>query len=293
MTPLTPKELLIEYELILDNHLRPLSKEVYIQNLKHFGNYLETQGKTLANPTTIDVAKWLKHCKKTVKQTTLMKKFQAIRKYFAFLKRKKIISSEEFDYLAEIRPKRTKGDEVYRALSTNEIQQCLARIAHPTYRFLFLLGLNFGLRREEYSNLRLKDVNLKRRHLRVHGKGDKVRFIPITRQQVLLFERFFKQRKRDQVTHDHLIYTKRGKPVAKTISNYFAEMSKYAGVRFSSHDLRVTYTTRFWLNGGDIYTISKKLGHSKIDTTLSYLKPTEREIDRRYLEIAEEFDLYI
>lgn len=58
-------------------------------------------------------------------------------------------------------------------------------------------------------------------------------------------------------------------------------MSKQSGTKFTSHDLRVTYATLFWNSGGDIYIISKKLGHTSVKTTMSYVKPS---IDTNYFK---------
>ncbi len=64
-------------------------------------------------------------------------------------------------------------------------------------------------------------------------------------------------------------------------------MSKQAQVKFTSHDLRVTYATLLWRARGDIYVISKKLGHASVKTTMGYVKPTQKEIGERYVETAQ------
>lgn len=278
---------LIEFELFIDN-LSPATRKDYGFVLQEFRRFLEGKGRSYAKPTVFDVAEYLKWKKTTCKPTTLGRNFAAVRKYFLFLKKKKIISNDDYDFLLEMRPKPTKGDEAHRALSREEIQQCFARISHPLFRFIFWLGVNFGLRREEYTKLKVTDVDLKRKRLRIHGKGDKVRFIPITRSQLLRFERFLQQRERDLIQHEYLIYSKWGNIVGKTISVYFQSMKEMSGVDFTSHDLRVTFATIHWKAGQDIYVISKILGHSNIQTTISYIKPTKRETDERYLQIAED-----
>lgn len=70
-------------------------------------------------------------------------------------------------------------------------------------------------------------------------------------------------------------------------------MSEISGVKFTSHDLRVTFATRLWKAGCYMASISKKLGHVSIQATMSYIKPTERKIDKRYLAVAEDLSLTI
>lgn len=284
---ISEKKLLQEYELLLEN-LSPNTKTAYLGNLNEFRRFLKSEGKSITAPSVFDLAEFLKYKKSVCKGITLQRKFSAIRKYFLYLKKKKIIGSEDFDFLTEIRPKATKGDEAHRALSEAEIQQCLSKISLPLYRFVFQLGLQFGIRREEYIKIKLNDIDLKRKRLRIHGKGDKVRFIPLTETQVSFFQRFLEQRERDGINHEYLLYSKTGKVLGRTLQHYFTAMSKQSGVKFTSHDLRVTNATRFWNAGMDIYVISKKLGHESIETTLRYVKPTEKQVDERYLQIAED-----
>ncbi len=201
------------------------------------------------------------------------------------------MKSEELEFLEDIRPKATTGDEAHRALTEEEIKQCQERISHPIFRFIYFLGIEFGLRREEYTRIKLSDIDFNKKIIRIHGKGDKIRYIPIAERLISRFTQFIKQRERDQIKHEFLLYSKTGKTTLKTIDRYFQEMRKMSGIEFTSHDLRVTFATRYWNLGMDILVISKKLGHSRIETTLVYVKPTEKEINSRFLEIAESFSI--
>lgn len=285
---MSSSEIIEEFELMALEKLSPNSKREYLYNLKEFDRFLSEKGKSLLDPKAADLAEWLRFKKQTCKGSTLARKFSAIKKFFLFLRKKKLINPDELEYLSDIQPKKTKGDEAHRALSEIEIQKCFSNITHPLFQFIYFLGLNFGVRREEYTNIQVSDINLERKRLRIHGKGDKVRFIPITERQRARIERFLEHRKRDGVTHEYLLYSKTGKILKRTLERYFSEMSKLSGVKFTSHDLRVTFATRLWNAGLDIYVISKKLGHESIETTLRYVKPTEKQVDERYLEIADD-----
>jgi len=184
-------------------------------------------------------------------------------------------------------PKATKGDEAHRALSIAEIKQCLKKINHPLYRFMYLLGIEFGFRLEEYTRIEVSDVDLKRNRLRIQGKGNKFRFIPIAKRIIPRFESFLKQRSLDGIKHEYLPYSKTGKSTEKTLERYFQDMRRISEVFFTSHDLRVTFTTLYYNLGCDILVISKMLGHKKLETTLTYVKPTEKELEDRFLNTAE------
>lgn len=285
---MSSSEIIEEFELISLEKLSPNSKREYLYNLKEFERFLSEKGKSLLNPKAADLAEWLRFKKQTCQGSTLARKFYSVKKFFIFLKKKKLINPDELEYLPDIKPGETKGDEAHRALSESEVQKCLTNITHPLFQFIYFLGLNFGIRREEYTRVQVSDIDLERKRLRIHGKGDKVRFIPITERQKTRIERFLEHRKRDGVTHEYLLYSKTGKIIKRTLERYFSEMSRLSGVKFTSHDLRVTFATRLWQAGLDIYVISKKLGHKSIETTLKYVKPAEKQVDERYLEIAED-----
>lgn len=287
------QELIDEYELLMLSSLSPRTGKEYLYNLKEFEAFLLKKEKTLAKPTAMDLALWLKSNKAQCVGSTLKRKFSALRKFFIFLNKKGLIEVAEIEFLNEIRPKPTKGNEAHRALSSEEIKTILSKLTHPLFRFIFLLGIEFGIRREEYTRIKLTDVDLKQKRLRIHGKGDKIRYIPVTQAQIKRLKGFLVHRERDEITHEYLLYSKTGKVINRTLERYFVDMSKQTKIKFTSHDLRVTFATRLWKAGCDILSISNKLGHASIQTTMGYIKPTERELDERYLSVAEDLSLAI
>lgn len=281
--------LLEEFDLLVLESMSDRTKTEYLLIIKQFERFQGLRNKTFEQSTAIDLAAFLKNQKNSCTGSTLQLKFYAIKKFYKFLRRKQIMKSEELEFLEDIRPKATKGDEAHRALTDEEVKQCQERISHPIFRFVYFLGIEFGLRREEYTRIKISDINFQKRLLRIHGKGNKIRFIPIAERLIPRFKQFLKQRERDQIQHEFFLYSKTGKTTKKTIGDYFQQMKSMSGVEFTSHDLRVTFATRYWKLGMDILVISKKLGHSSIETTLTYVKPTEKEINARFLEIAESY----
>ncbi len=285
------KTLIEEFKLLDLDNLSDRSRSEYLYILLQFQSFQKQRNKVLKDSNTLDLAAFLNEQKKSCTGSTRRRKFYALKKFYYFLKRKKLIDPEELEYFEKKAPKATKGDEAHRALTEEEIKQCQSMISHPLFRFIFFLGIEFGLRRNEYTRIKLEDLDLQRKRLRIHGKGDKVRFIPIAKRHLPRFEQFLKQRKLDEVKHVFLLYSKTGKTTNKTIDRYFQEMRKMSGVEFVSHDLRVTFATRYYKAGMDILVISKKLGHAKIQTTMTYVKPTEKEINDRFLAIVEEMPI--
>jgi len=122
---------------------------------------------------------------------------------------------------------------------------------------LFILGT--GLRLTEVKTFRLRDLNWGTRILTVLGKGKKLREVPLLSPELDDIIR----EQADEVGEGPLF------PMAKvTLHDMLTRKCKLAGVdRFGPHTLRHTFATRYLQEGGDIYVLSKLLGHSSVSVT--------------------------
>lgn len=143
-----------------------------------------------------------------------------------------------------------------------------------------------GIRVSELLNL--KDTDLAENYIRILGKGSKWRVVPIsselnyfiTRYRRIRDSHFYTLRNYHGKTRkldEQLFLGKTGRKI-KTVTNIeliLKETGKRAGVRAtvrcSPHTLRHYWTVKNLQMGQDIFTISKMLGHSKLDTTKIYI----------------------
>lgn len=151
---------------------------------------------------------------------------------------------------------------------------------HPLFDF-FVTTLNTGMRLGEVLGLKWDKVDflnnqivvsrcLGRDGLRDTTKTHEVRFIPMNKRVRTILEKLFKTRINDSFVFckssgDHLDYN-------HINQRYFLRAQKEVGIikiiRF--HDLRHTFASHFMMNGGNIYTLQKILGHKDIQTTMIY-----------------------
>ncbi len=168
------------------------------------------------------------------------------------------LSPEQVQHLITFRPKGTNATRCHVAL-------CLI--------------LDTGLRISEALGLRREDVDFDSLLLRVLGKGGKHRHVPIslefrktlyrylTRQQTLAF--------RSQ-PNQFVFATRNGTRV--TVRNFQRDLrilgrkAGIVGVRFSPHTLRHTFAVSYLRNGGNLFYLSKILGHSSVVITQCYLQ---------------------
>ena len=134
-----------------------------------------------------------------------------------------------------------------------------------------------GMRRAELIKLKVIDVHFSKKLIKVQGKRDKDRLIPLLPSLARKIESFL--RIREQVvtleSEDRLFLTLKGKPLNPTlvyrrIRAYFSVAS--TKVRKSPHILRHTFATHLLNKGADINTIKEILGHLSLASTQEYAK---------------------
>lgn len=146
---------------------------------------------------------------------------------------------------------------------------------HRLWATLCLL-LDTGLRISETLSLKDEDVNLEQLLLIVKGKGRKERYVPISEEMRKILYKFIKARDRLNINGGYLFPTMSCRTVS--VRNFQRDMKIFCkklgitGVRVSPHTLRHSYAIWYLVNGGDLYTLSRTLGHSSIAVTQIYLR---------------------
>ena len=152
-------------------------------------------------------------------------------------------------------------------------------------RAILSVLLHHALRREELTQLRVKDLNNARRgvpHLRVHGKGGKLRYIPAHPDTSRLVATYLKTAGHAK-DHDGPLFRPLRNPQAGHVATaltpggvYSEVVVRYmrqigiAGERMGPHALRATAATSALENNADIVRVQEWLGHASISTTRVY-----------------------
>lgn len=136
---------------------------------------------------------------------------------------------------------------------------------------LAVTALDTGLRIQELLNLSRQDVDLDNLILRVKGKGNKHRLVPISIELRKVLFRYLSKHQ-----HPRIFATRSG--TALTVRNSQRDFKvmcgklKIEGVRTSWHTLRHTFAVNYLRKGGNLYYLQRILGHSSITTTERYLR---------------------
>lgn len=164
--------------------------------------------------------------------------------------------------------------KVRTTLTPEQVEQLLAvcdtstRAGFRNYVMLLLL-LDTGMRVSEMCNLCLSDIHP--RYVKVHGKGQKEREIGLhPDMSKLLWKYINKHRVLFGVEDDHLFVGEKGPLTVSGVETIFDNLEKQAAianVRVTPHVMRHTFSKRYLKNGGDLFKLSRELGHSSVQIT--------------------------
>ena len=215
---------------------------------------------------------------RNISNNTYAKLINCIRSFLRFLNRREYIKAD-FASLIKIPPKVDPIKEELSDIDIKNIKNYLS-VRKEKYRnenlrdmIIFNLGIDCGLRRQEFINLNWEDINFKENSINIkNSKGRKNRVVYFNRK---LRELLYLYRKLNGKYINALIRGAHGKRITKCslqniISRIFKESKTYRK-NLTLHSLRHAYAERLRRKGVDLPTISKLLGHSRLDTTDIYL----------------------
>jgi len=219
---------------------------------------------------------------------SLARKLAALKSFFAYCKLEGLITQNPVDKLK--RPKYEK--KLPHFFSEEEIEKLLNIPDTETplgirNRAILELIYSSGLRLDEVAKIRLLDIDFTRCLVKVLGKGNKERIVPVGRTAIHWTERYMKIRSSlDPLGKcDRLFLTYTGKPFdskqLNTILMRFINLiAKEKG--YSPHTLRHSFATHILKRGADLRAVQEMLGHANLSTTEIYTHVTIDDLKDAY-----------
>ena len=175
-------------------------------------------------------------------------------------------------------------------LSLEEIEKLISVIDKTTdlgQRNLCMMEVLYGcgLRVTELTELKISNIYFKEGYIKVEGKGDKVRFVPLADYTAGLIQHYIKEvrakQKIDKKYTDTLFLNQRGSKISRVmVFIIIKEQAQRAGIQknISPHTFRHSFATHLLQNGADLRYIQEMLGHSSITTTEIYTHLNTEEL---------------
>lgn len=209
-----------------------------------------------------------------------------LKSFFSFL----VFEDYRKDFPMELIEVPKIGRKLPDTLSTSEIDSLIAAIDLSTpegerNRAMLETLYSCGLRVSELISLKISDLFFEEGFVKVTGKGNKERFVPIgnsTIKYILLYQNSIRVHLKIQKGYeDTLFLNRRGKQLTRAmVFTIIKDLAKAIGLEkvISPHTFRHSFATHLLENGADLRSIQLMLGHESITTTEVYM-----HLDRKFL----------
>jgi len=264
--------------LRIERGLRPLTCEAYERDLTQFAEFLETENSLLANARQAHVSGFLDHLHKHgVESRSAARKLSCLRGFYRWLLLDKRIDHDPTVNLEslstwKVLPKSLAESEVnamMRAAGTAADHSLASATAMRDRAILELLYAS-GLRVSELTNLRVEDLSLDEGRIRLRGKGDKERIVPLGVPSVAALTQYLQQARPElqgKQRDSWLFLSERGQPLSR---QWIWRLVKASDSTASPHKLRHSCATHMVEHGADLRSVQILLGHADIATTQVY-----------------------
>lgn len=270
-------EALIAY-LVAEVGLSANTIAAYRRDLEQYGLFLHDRGQNFLSADEATVTAYLGELRqRMLGRATIQRKLSALRQLHKYLVREGLT---RVDPTATIPP----APKPVRLPKVLTIKQCLALLEAPDattpegLRDAAMLTLLYatGLRVSELVGLRMHNVDVEGGSLRVRGKGNKERLIPVAPLALDLLQLYLAEGRPafDQGRNDDAIFlSPRG--TGMTRQTFFNRLKQYCRLAdipedTSPHTLRHSFATHLLEGGADLRSIQEMLGHSSLGTTQIY-----------------------
>ena len=285
------KESFLQY-LQIEKRYSPHTVRSYLNDLNQFFTYLSEQGLPVEPElvTSHDIRSWIVNLlEKNYTAVSVHRKISCLRVFYRYLRKESKVKSSPLEKV--ILPKRKKRLPVFieeealtKLLDNYDFGNDFAGIRNRTIIEMLYVT---GMRRSELINLHDMDVDLNGASVKVTGKRNKQRIIPLIKSFTVRLEEYVKTR--DEYTapgpEKWFFVNDKGnklydKYVYNTVKGYLAMVTTIE--KKSPHILRHTFATHMLNRGADLNSIKEFLGHANLSATQIYTHTTFEKLKKIY-----------
>jgi integrase/recombinase XerD len=265
----------------------------YRSDLEQFSSWLKKNKLTYIKTSKKEILSYLSFLfQKGLGSKTVARKLSSLKSFFRYLVFKSIISIDpssdvETPKLLKSIPKSISEKEVETLLSAPDAKTDIGLRDKTMIETLY----SCGLRISELINLELLNLNLRQGVIRVIGKGQKERLVPMGDQLINLLNLYISSSRKNLLSNKHsdfLFLSNRGQRMTRQsfwhrIKHYCLD-SGFEPEKISPHVLRHAFATHLLNNGADLRVVQLLLGHSDLNTTQIYTEVARQRLKRLHTE---------
>lgn len=281
------------HHLTYERRLSPHTVEAYRADLEHFNTWAQTKA---LGPNLLDeishyhVREYLAFCHDRYKNVSIARRLSALRMFFryqVFIGKLKTSVADliENPKITKALPKPVSVDEAFAICEKNIDLKNAASVRDQAMCELLYAS---GIRVSELVAINLADVDLKARLIRVKGKGNKERIVPIHQLCADLLLQWlinFRASLIENADEEALFVGARGERInVRVVRQILKKMGQELGINKSLHPhrLRHSYATHMLESGADLRSIQELLGHATIATTERYTEIDLASLMKQY-----------
>ena len=224
---------------------------------------------------------------KNLSNRSINRKISSLKSFYKFLQKSHQV---EVNPLAKHKALKT-SKKVQVPFTYKEVNRVISNISEDSNfvsirnKLIVELFYSTGIRRMELINIKLSDVNLSDKTIKVLGKRNKERFVPILNSVNNSIENYLIERKKINLETENLFVTEKGNKIYETlvyriINSYFSLVS--SKVKKSPHILRHSFATHLLNEGADLNSVKELLGHSSLASTQVYTNNSLETLKKVY-----------
>lgn len=264
-------------------------KEVRATHVRQYAQYLQERGKytVVSNPRSKaqNFPENRPDYKKSVSVATINNYIRNIKVFFNWLEAEGEIRKNPVEKVSLIKSERRPK----KGITEEELLRVIGQFDYTTFhgyrnQIITLLLQDTGMRIGECLLIEDKDIDFSHRAILLRNtKGKKERYVFFSETMRKKLKQYLKY-KDNHKESEYLFPTNRGTLLSVTVyETQLREAGKRAGVKIHPHQIRNNFARQFLLNGGDIFTLSRILGHTNIRITEeAYLDLTNEELSEKY-----------
>ena len=253
--------------------------QAYENDFGKFLKFLKAKGiDSVAGVSREDIRNFMLNCRdKGLAVTSVSRSLVAVKVFFRFLLREKIISKDPGDLIDSPKlwsklPEVLLTQEVERLLSIPDVRSTNGIRDKAILELLYATGARVS----EACSLHVPDLNLDVGFLRCIGKGSKERVVPLGQKAILALKRYIAEsrlkllKKKD---NDYLFLNRSGNKLSRqSVWKMIVRCARDAKIKkkIKPHTLRHSFATHLLERGADLRSVQEMLGHANISTTQIY-----------------------
>ena len=265
----------------------------YRSDLEQFTLWLEKNDLNYIKTSKKEILSYLSFLfQKGLGSKTVARKLSSLKSFFRYLVFKSIIPNDPSSEVET--PKLLKS--IPKSISEKEVEALLAAPDEKTDiglrdKTMIETLYSCGLRISELTNLELLNLNLRQGVIRVIGKGQKERLVPMGDQLIGLLELYISSSRKNLLNKRHsdfLFLSTRGQRMTRQSFwhriKHYCLASGFEPDKISPHVLRHAFATHLLNNGADLRVVQLLLGHSDLNTTQIYTEVARQRLKRLHTE---------